>query len=328
MAGFRKAKAEQAAVKLGMYGPPGSGKTFTALLLAEGLAAQCGKRVAYVDTERGTDFYCKAVPERKFHPQAFDFDALYSRSLSEVLSEVRRLKTSEHGVVVLDSVTHLWEAARAAYEGRTTSVGSIPMHAWGKIKKPYKDLINHLLSSQMHVIFCGRQGTEYENDETTDELRAVGKKMKAEGETAYEPHILIRMEPLKEKSGASIVRAIVEKDRTGILAGHVINWPNFDNVCKPIIGLLGGEQAVMPTEDETAVQDAEALAAEEMARERESNDIVREFAARVNLAKNLEELKVIGKEITPALKKRMLAPHVAELREHYQLREKSLGGGN
>ena len=38
MSGFRKAKAEQAALKIAMYGPPGSGKTFTTLLLAEGLA--------------------------------------------------------------------------------------------------------------------------------------------------------------------------------------------------------------------------------------------------------------------------------------------------
>jgi pantothenate kinase-related protein Tda10 len=69
MAGFRKAKAEQAALKIGMYGPPGSGKTFTSLLIAEGLSIASGKRVAYVDTERGTDFYCKDVPSRSIHPQ-------------------------------------------------------------------------------------------------------------------------------------------------------------------------------------------------------------------------------------------------------------------
>ena len=46
MAGFRKAKAEQAAIKMGLYGPPGAGKTFTALLIAEGLARLSGKRIA------------------------------------------------------------------------------------------------------------------------------------------------------------------------------------------------------------------------------------------------------------------------------------------
>ena len=78
-------------MKVGMYGPAGSGKTFTALLCAEGLAATTGKRIAFVDTERGTDFYCKEVPSRKPHPEAFDFDALYTKSLTEILAAVENI---------------------------------------------------------------------------------------------------------------------------------------------------------------------------------------------------------------------------------------------
>src|ERR1700730_13244457 len=115
MSGFRKAKAEQAALKNAIYGPPGSGKSFTTLLLAEGLAKREGKRIAYVDTEHGTDFYCKDVPERAVHPEAFDFDAIYTRSLMEVLREVKALDPSIYCVIVIASITHLWEAARAAY---------------------------------------------------------------------------------------------------------------------------------------------------------------------------------------------------------------------
>src|SRR5262245_3063320 len=129
MAGFRKAKAEQAALKMGLYGPPGSGKTFTALLLAEGLAAKANKRIAFVDTEHGTDFYCKTVPSRPVHPAAFDFDALYTKSITDVISAVKGLKVEEYGVVIIDSITHIWEAARAAYSGRTTKAGTIPFHA-------------------------------------------------------------------------------------------------------------------------------------------------------------------------------------------------------
>src|SRR3990167_2272907 len=116
MAGFRKAKAEQAALKVGMYGPPGSGKTMTALLISEGLAKLTGKRCAYVDTEHGTDFYCQNVPSRKVHPAAFDFDAIYTRSLTEVSSAIRGLDTKDYGVVIIDSITPLGEAARQAYD--------------------------------------------------------------------------------------------------------------------------------------------------------------------------------------------------------------------
>src|SRR3989304_10153174 len=102
MAGFKKAKAEQAAIKMGIYGPSGSGKTFTALLLAEGLAEISGKRIAFVDTERGTDFYCKEVPARKIHPNAFDFDALNTKSITEIISAIKGLDPKVYGVVVID----------------------------------------------------------------------------------------------------------------------------------------------------------------------------------------------------------------------------------
>lgn len=262
MAGFRKAKTEQAALKLGIYGPPGSGKTFTSLLIAEGLAKLNRKRIAFADTEHGTDFYCQTVPTRAVHPAAFDFDAIYSRSLTEITAAVKGLKTEEYGIVIIDPVTHLWEAARAAYDGRQTKIGTIPMQAWGKIKKPYKDLVSYLLSSPMHVIWCGRQGVEYATDEETDELKAIGVKMKAEGETPYEPHILIRMESIKPKKTNEVatIIAYVEKDRTGVLNGRSFANPTFASLCAPLMGLLGDKQARMPTDDESAGIDAEALA--------------------------------------------------------------------
>ena len=326
MAGFRKAKAEQAALKMGLYGPPGSGKTFTTLLLAEGLAASSKKRIAYVDTEHGTDFYCQKVPTRAVHPEAFDFDAIYTRALTEVSSAVHQLDPQTYGVVIIDSITHLWEAARAAYDGRQTKIGTIPMQAWGKIKKPYKDLMAFLLSSPMHVLICGRQGVEYETDEETDELKAIGVKMKAEGETPYEPHILIRMEAIKPRKTNEVatIIAYAEKDRTGILSGRSFSNPNFESICAPLMGLLGDKQARMETGDESASIDAEALAKQEKEREGGSAELLRNFKARIDLAPDAKALKAIGKEITPQIKSQMLPAHVAELREHYQHRESQL----
>jgi len=326
MAGFRKAKAEQAALKMGIYGPPGSGKTFTSLLIAEGLAKLSGKRVALVDTEHGSDFYCQKVLTRQVHPEAFDFDALYTRSIMEAVQAVKSLSTDEYAVVVIDSVTHLWQACIEAYGGNQTRAGTIPMHAWGKIKKPYKELMTTLLSSPLHVMICGRQGVEYATDEETEELKAVGLKMKAEGETPYEPHILIRMEAVKPKrtNEVAMIVAYAEKDRTGVLAGRSFVNPTFETICKPLLPLLGATQAQMDTLDQAAVKDAEAIADEERQRLARSADLLKEWTAKVNLCKSHDALKQVGKLITAELKSMMTPQDVQLLRDAYQTREKEL----
>src|SRR5262249_14873999 len=141
MATFQKPTPLKAALKMGLYGPAGSGKTFTALLIAEGLAQQSGKRVACCDTEHGTDFYAQDVPPRTLHPGAFDFDVLHTKSITEVLAAVRGLDLNSYGVLVVDSISHLWDSCKNAFTGRLTRIGTIPLQAWGTIKKPYKELM-------------------------------------------------------------------------------------------------------------------------------------------------------------------------------------------
>jgi hypothetical protein len=228
---------------------------------------------------------------------------------------------------VLDSVTHLWEAARGLHRADQTRAGTIPMHAWGKIKKPYKDLIASLLSSPMHVLICGRQGTEYATDEETARVEGTSDvKMKAEGETAYEPHILIRMEAIKPKKTNELAQivAYAEKDRTGVLAGRSFINPTFDSLVKPLLGLLGDTQARIAPSDETAAQDAESISDDEKERVANSAKILAEFKAKITLTKNQKELTDIGKSITPQVKAKMITSDVTELREFYQAREKDM----
>src|ERR1700733_6899018 len=130
MTAFAKPTSLKAALKLAFYGPAGSGKTFTALLLAEGLARHCGRRVAVLDTEQGTAFYSQAVPSRKAHPEAFEFDVLHSRSVTEALAALHGLDPATYGIIVIDSISHLWDACRNAYNGKLTRQGGIPLHAW------------------------------------------------------------------------------------------------------------------------------------------------------------------------------------------------------
>jgi hypothetical protein len=326
MAGFRKKKCEQAFLKFGIYGTAGSGKSFTTLLCAEKLAAKMGKRIAYIDTEHGTDLYAVDVPQREAHPKAFDFDCLDTRSLTEANRECKRLDFDKYGVIAVDSITQFWDAAIAAYEGKKTSIGSIPMHAWGSIKRPYKELINFLLNAPAHVFILGREGNEFRRDEESDELEVVGKRMKSEGETPYEPPYLLQMIPLKKQNAPTIYRAYAEKDRSGVLAGQIIVNPCFENICLPLMGLLSGTQAQIPTADETAAQDAVAIAESEASRKAFSNQHREEFEARFKLAKDKKELDAVSKELTPAIKKAMTTHDVTALREAYRMREQQLSG--
>ena len=317
---FAKAAPQQAKLKIGIYGPPGSGKTFTALLIAEGLARTDGKRVAFVDTERGTDFYCQNIPNREVHPEAFDFDAIYTRSLSDVLKAVRSIDTDVYGVVVIDSISHIWDAAIEAFEGGKTSKGTIKMNDWGSIKKPYKDLIRFLLDSPLHVLILGRQKNIFEND-ANGEMKKVGVGMRAEGETEYEPHICVRME---QKKGDKAPYAVFEKDRTGIRAGQTVPSPTFKTF-EPMLAYLGTTQAKSEDPDDVAMRDSELHredGAKSAEREAKSNQLMSEFNARIVGATDLATLGGIGKEIGKA--RGLLDPQRDALRAMYEEKRKTL----
>jgi hypothetical protein len=323
---FAKAQPQQARLKVSVYGPPGSGKTFTTLLMAEGLAKVRGKRVAYVDTERGTDFYAMKVDARPVHPDAFDFDAIYTKSLAEVDEAIRSLDPNTHGVVVLDSISHLWDAAMDAYTGNKTKIGTIPMNAWGPIKKPYKALIAYLIGSPFDVFILGRQKNIFEMNDK-DEMQKVGVGMRAEGETAYEPHICARMEADQNPKDSTQSDYImhVEKDRSGVLAGRSIPNPTFDTIV-PILPLLGDVQAPIEDEDERIAKDGELLQKQDekaKAKEEKSLALFREWQPRLTACANLIELGAAAAELKK-VKRYLVDEHYAALLEVYKSKREQL----
>lgn len=322
MAKFQKAAPQQARLKVSIYGPPGSGKTFSTLLMAEGLAKVRGKRIAYVDTERGTDFYAQAVKARRVHPEAFDFDALYTKSLAEVTEAVRSVDPNEHGIIVLDSISQLWDAAMDAYKGKRTSIDTIPMSAWGKIKKPYKDLIAYLIGSQHDVFILGRQKNVFEDD-ANGEMKKTGVSMRAEGETAYEPHICLRMEAVGKTETDYLCH--VEKDRTGVLAGKTIKNPSFAMI-EPLLPLLGETQAPVEDEDERIAKDSELLDKQDDKDKKKiekSLELFRSFSPRVLACPDLATLGEIASELKKQ-NRYLQEEHANALREMYRSRREKL----
>ena len=290
MAKFTKAKSEQGYFKMGVYGKTGSGKTLTALLFAEGLAAKEGKRIAYIDTERGTEFYAINIPERSCHPKAFDFDRIITRSLMDTLEAVEELDPNVYGVLVIDSITHLWEAARNAYAGKKMANGGIPIQAWNEIKKPYKRLMSLFLDGNYHAILCGREGLIMDKDED-GELQVTGTKMKAEGETPHEPHVLARMNPDRDEKGGYIVQIFFEKDRSGILTGKTFSWPTYETIAPVVSYLTGGIQGKLGTPEDQAEKDAELQEAAKQRQETEVRGLFEQIRTALVNSKDAVELK-------------------------------------
>jgi hypothetical protein len=196
--------------------------------------------------------------------------------------------------------------------------------------------VGWLINCPYHVLLCGRQTGQYEDDED-GRLRAVGVKMRSEKETPYEAHVCVRMECVYEKNkaktniGLGVPTAYVEKDRSGILQGNVYAWPSFATLALPLLPLLGNVQGQVDSEEDAGARDAEAIAAQDRQRESQSLRTLDELTAQFTLSKTLATVEEIAKTITPALKKSMLAEHVAQLRDAYhqaRLRLRGNGSGN
>jgi len=289
--GFTKAVPKREYMNGGLYGKTGSGKTLTALLFAERLAEMEGKRVAYIDSEKSTAFYIRDVPERTIHPKAFDIDILETKSIFEALEAVEGIDPAVHGVVVVDSITAFWNAAKNTYQSKLTSKGGIPVQAWGPIKKPYLRMVSLMIDGPFHTFICGREGVEMEND-ADGNAEVVGSKMKSEGETQYEPHMLIRMTPEREENGTHRIRAFFEKDRSGILTGRTIDWPNFDTIAPAVRILTGvGVSQSLGTPEEVAQRDASAAEAKRESEVAERLALFTQIRNSINSAPDLDALK-------------------------------------
>jgi hypothetical protein len=145
---IRKAQREGARLVVMIAGVSGSGKTFTALELAHGLAGGDPEKVGFLDTEnkRGS-LYADKFP-------GFLIGDLYAPfSPQRYIDAVLEFQKAGVEVLVVDSFSHEWEGIGGCLEIRAQNRGP----QGDKIaKEGHKRLMNVLLSCNMHIILCLR----------------------------------------------------------------------------------------------------------------------------------------------------------------------------
>jgi hypothetical protein len=200
---FRQASREKIGLLFAIAGASGSGKTYSALKLAKGIANGTGK-IAVIDTEAGRALHYAPKPGIPMadQPGAFEFlhlDFQPPFTPERYVEAIQAATEAGATVIVVDSMSHEWsgdggcsdiqamEAERMAKQSAERSgknweylVDTMTAPAWKRPKIRHKRMVSRLLQSRVHLIFCMR---------AEDKIKIVGGKV-----------IPIGFQPVCEKS--------------------------------------------------------------------------------------------------------------------------------
>lgn len=151
---FRPAVRENVSLLIGLAGSSGSGKTFTAMRLASGIAKS--KRFAVIDTEAG---------RAKHYADRFQFDhGDLAPPFRPDAYEAAILAADKAGypVIVVDSMSHEWAGDGGILDWqeeefqRMGGRDAVKIASWIKPKMAHKHMVARLLQIRAHLILCFR----------------------------------------------------------------------------------------------------------------------------------------------------------------------------
>jgi hypothetical protein len=143
-------------LRCAIQGPAGSGKTYSALVLAQAL----GGEVVVIDTERGSS--AKFATEWS----GFAFDVLDLQPPYDPERYVEAIKFCErdYGVIIIDSLSHAWSGTGGALDivdKKTAAAGGNKYYAWRYVTPKHNALVDAMLNSSANIIGCMRTKVKY-----------------------------------------------------------------------------------------------------------------------------------------------------------------------
>jgi hypothetical protein len=225
---FKEVSNKQAAVKGGVFGLQGSGKTTLAALLALYLSKTYhdGAAVAMQDSEGGHSFL-KPI----FDAEGVKLLVDDSRAFKDLIDNARGIESDKSICALIpDSITHYSNDVMESYR-RKKNKARLEFQDFAAITTAWQPWIDFFCNSRLHVITAGRLAWEWEFQERDDnsgkkDLVKGESKMRALGQFGYEPNLLIEMESIREEGahgGKTIHRAHILKDK-----GWALNGKHFD----------------------------------------------------------------------------------------------------
>jgi AAA domain-containing protein len=199
---IRRAERQMAKIKIALTGVSGSGKTWSALAMARGLAGPEG-RILMGDTEnRSGDLYAESFVFDKV-----DIEPPFGHDKFEELVKVAH--SNGYDVLIIDSASHFWEGI-LEYKGALDKRGGNSFTNWNEAGDRFKLGLNAILQTPINIIVCLRSKTEYavEKDGGKTSVRKVGLAPVFRDGCEYEFSAVLDI--------AIDHTAISAKDRTGL----------------------------------------------------------------------------------------------------------------
>jgi len=160
-----------------LYSESGCGKTFSALLMARGLAGPKGK-IIMGDSESGRGSLYADIPEIGGY-QAFDLAAPFSPA--RYVEAIDAIESAGASVGVLDSGSHEWEGIGGVLDMAgeiEAKSGKTGLHCWKTPKFEHAKFVQRLLRTRIPFIVCLR--AKYKSRQTKNE---AGKTIIVKDET-------------------------------------------------------------------------------------------------------------------------------------------------
>src|SRR5680860_423594 len=152
---LQQAQRSQVKLRLGLSGPSGYGKTYSALLLAYGITGSWNK-IAVIDTENNS---------ASLYSHLGEFNVL---SLEEPYSPERYIKAiraceeAQMEVIIIDSISHEWNGKGGCLEIHEKLGGRF--QDWARVTPQHNAFIDALLQSKGHIIATTRRKVDYSLD--------------------------------------------------------------------------------------------------------------------------------------------------------------------
>jgi AAA domain-containing protein len=153
---FTKAVRQTVPMLVSLSGTSGSGKTYSGLLLAAGMAGPKG-RVGMIDAEnkRGS-LYADDPDIRRALADGYERDDIAAPfTPAKYIGKITEAEKAGITVCLIDSTSHEWEGEGGCCDmAENNKLRGMPN--WALAKREHKKFVSYCLSSPMSIVFCLR----------------------------------------------------------------------------------------------------------------------------------------------------------------------------